>query len=176
MELSADQKKAVSQWIAAGDNLSAVQQKLTAQFKISMTYMDVRFLVDDLNLQLKEAAPPPAPKPAPAAAPAAQPQAEGEAEELEEVAPEDLEDSIPADAAPEPASSVSVVVDKLVLIPGAMASGTVTFSDGVSGKWMIDQYGRPGFTEISKPGYRPTPTDAQAFMTKLSAAIQRQGY
>ena len=57
MPLTPEQKQAVSSWIAAGDNLSAVQRKLAEQFKISMTYMDVRFLVDDLGLELKSAAP-----------------------------------------------------------------------------------------------------------------------
>jgi hypothetical protein len=69
-----------------------------------------------------------------------------------------------------------VAVDKVTLIPGAIASGTVTFSDGVTGKWMIDQYGRPGFTQVSKEGYRPSPTDAQAFMTELQLAIRNLGY
>ena len=57
MTLSPEQKQAVASWVAAGDNLSAVQQKLREQFQLSMTYMDVRFLVDDLNLELKDAKP-----------------------------------------------------------------------------------------------------------------------
>ena len=65
------------------------------------------------------------------------------------------------------------------LIPaaaGAALSGSVTFSDGVTGKWIVDQYGRPGFTEISKPGYRPTPADAQAFVRELSTELQKRGF
>src|SRR4051812_33776048 len=57
MTLTPEQKQAVATWIAAGDNLSAVQKKLADQFKLSLTYRDVRFLVDDLNLELKDAAP-----------------------------------------------------------------------------------------------------------------------
>src|SRR4051812_7201471 len=57
MQLTPEQKQAVASWVAAGDNLSAVQKKLADHFKISMTYRDVRFLVDDLNLALKDAAP-----------------------------------------------------------------------------------------------------------------------
>ena len=57
MSLTPEQKQTVAAWVAAGDNLSTVQQKLTAQFKISLTYRDVRFLVDDLNLELKDPAP-----------------------------------------------------------------------------------------------------------------------
>lgn len=200
MTLTPEQKQAVSEWVAAGDNLSAIQKKLSEQFKVSMTYMDVRFLVDDLNLALKD----PAPK-ADASdvtkASAARPNVEKPAEKKsllekakeklglspseaddaeaplpgEEEIPEDteLDEALPPDASP---STVSVTVDKVTLLPGALASGTVTFSDGVSGKWIVDNYGRPGFTEISKPGYRPSAADAQAFMQELSAALQKRGY
>ena len=57
MILTDEQKQTVSTWVAAGDNLSVIQKKLTEHFKISLTYMDVRFLVDDLGLELKNAAP-----------------------------------------------------------------------------------------------------------------------
>jgi hypothetical protein len=192
MTLTPEQKQAVASWVAAGDNLSAVQKKLTEQFKISLTYRDVRFLVDDLNLALKD----PAPKvdasdvtktaaPPAAEGRAASPEKKGffnkakeklglakesigEAEPLEDE--EDLED-LPAGP-----SSISVSVDKVTLLPGAVASGTVTFSDGVTGKWVVDQYGRPGFTEVSRPGYRPSPADAQAFMQELSMALQKRGF
>lgn len=171
MTLTPEQKQAVSSWVAAGDNLSAVQKKLLEQFKISLTYRDVRFLVDDLDLALKD----PAPKidvsdvtkaaaPKAAAAPgAADLAADGELDEL----PED---------APAGASSVTVTVDKVTLLPGALASGSVTFSDGVTAQWIVDNQGRPGFTKISQPGYRPTPADGQAFVQELSMALQKRGY
>ena len=57
MSLTPEQKQAVSDWITAGDNLSTVQKRLSEQFKVSMTYRDVRFLVDDLGLELKNAVP-----------------------------------------------------------------------------------------------------------------------
>ena len=198
MTLTPEQKQAVSQWVAAGDNLSAIQKKLSEQFKVSMTYMDVRFLVDDLNLALKD----PTPKAdvsdvTKAPPPSAQKPAEkkgllekakeklglskNDSEEAE--LPLEGEEELPIDEAdlgealpPAGASNVSINVDKVTLLPGAMASGTVTFSDGVSGKWIVDNYGRPGFTEISQPGYRPSPADAQAFMQELSATLQKRGY
>lgn len=201
MTLTPEQKQAVANWVAAGDNLSAVQKKLLEQFKISLTYMDVRFLVDDLNLALKDAAPKADANDVTKAPPAARPSGDKPSEKKgffekakeklglsgdeeasaepelppEEELPEDadLDEALPPDAGP---SSVSVTVDKVTLLPGALASGTVTFSDGVSGKWIVDNYGRPGFTEISKPGYRPSAADAQAFMQELSAALQKRGY
>ncbi|MCW5548933.1 MAG: hypothetical protein KIT44_08205, partial [Opitutaceae bacterium] len=57
MSLTPEQKQAVAGWVAAGDNLSAIQKKLADTFKLSLTYRDVRFLVDDLDLTLKDAAP-----------------------------------------------------------------------------------------------------------------------
>jgi len=57
MTLTPEQKQTVSSWVAAGDNLSTVQKKLSEHFQLSLTYMDVRFLVDDLGLELKNAAP-----------------------------------------------------------------------------------------------------------------------
>jgi hypothetical protein len=201
MTLTPEQKQAVAGWVAAGDNLSVVQKKLADQFKVSLTYRDVRFLVDDLNLALKDPAPKidtsDVTKAAPqAAAPAGRGGSAGgekkgffdkakeklglakddstdasdDAATDEELATEDL-DNLPAGT-----SSVSVAVDKVTLIPGALASGTVTFSDGTTGKWIVDQYGRPGFTEVSKPGYRPSAADAQAFMQELSRVLQQRGF
>jgi hypothetical protein len=196
MSLTAEQKQAVASWVAAGDSLSTVQKKLSEQFQVAMTYRDVRFLVDDLNLELKDAAPkvdasdvtkaaaPKSPEPAPAKkgffdkAKEKLGLAKEEPADQDEIAsdgPEPLDEDL-AGLPPDGASSVRVSVDKVVLIPGAIASGTVTFSDGVTGKWIVDQQGRPGFTEVSKPGYRPTPDDAQDFMQELSMALQRQGY
>src|SRR5580658_6111370 len=57
MTLTPEQKQTVASWVAAGDNLSTVQKKLSTQFQLSLTYMDVRFLVDDLGHELKNAAP-----------------------------------------------------------------------------------------------------------------------
>jgi hypothetical protein len=191
MPLTPEQKATVSTWIAAGDNLSAVQKKLREQFQISMTYMDVRFLVDDLNLTLKD----PAPKadasdvtkakptaPAPAAKPgakAAPPPADANAADNAQAADDaDLpaEDSLEDDALPPAPGQVSVQVDGMTLDPRMIASGTVTFSDGVHGKWFVDQQGRPGLSEISQPGYRPSPADAQAFMQELDAALRQKGF
>lgn len=197
MSLTPEQKATVATWIAAGDNLSAVQKKLREHFQVSMTYMDVRFLVDDLNLTLKDPAPKAdasdvtkaqAPKPA-----AAKPAAVPEKKSLIDKAKEKLglggadtgsaadanaseDDLIEEDAVPAGPGMVSVELDGVTLIPGAIASGSVVFSDGVTGKWIVDQYGRPGFTEVSQPGYRPSKEDAQAFMQQLDDALRQKGY
>ncbi|HXQ79936.1 MAG TPA: hypothetical protein VN775_01400 [Opitutaceae bacterium] len=175
MTITPEQTKAVSEWVAAGDSLYAVQKKLSDQFKVSMTYMDVRFLVDDLNLHLKDPAPAADASDVGKGAPAAEKKGllEKAKEKLglgtgkagAEADEEDMDASTPP-------SSVRVTVDKVTLNPNAMASGTVTFADGVTGKWIVDHQGRPGLMEVSRPGYRPSAADAQAFMQELSAALQ----
>jgi hypothetical protein len=188
MTLSPEQQQAVAAWVAAGDSLSVVQKKLIEQFKLPLTYMQVRFIVDDLELKLMD----PVAKAdsnlgAPGQADVAP--ARGERKGFLEKAKEKLglaRDEAPPepepalepeeDAFPDSPGGVSVSIDKVTLLPGALASGTVTFSDGVSGKWIVDNQGRPGLTEISRPGYRPSPADAQDFMQQLGVALQRRGY
>jgi hypothetical protein len=193
MTLTPEQKQTVATWVAAGDNLSAVQKKLFTQFKISMTYMDVRFLVDDLGLELKNATPkadatdvtqaPPARPAAPSA------EKKGFMDKLKEkvgIGPDD-EDELPAEdrfageddadipAAPAPSpGALRLEVDRVVR-PGAVVSGTVTFSDGVSGKWALDQFGRL-MLDTGKKGYQPTAADVQTFQRELSAQLQRHGF
>ena len=179
MPLTPEQTAAVTSWVAAGDNLSAIQKKLLEQFKVTMTYRDVRFLVDDLNLALKDAAPKidasDVTKAAVAKPAAAGTKAPADAGADPTAGAGDDFGSDPDDI-PAGAANVTVSLDKVVLTPGAIASGDVTFSDGVTGKWIVDNQGRPGFTKISQPGYRPTPADGEAFMQQLSAALQKRGF
>ena len=52
--LTPAQTAQVASWVAAGATLSQVQTRLAAELGVTMTFMDVRFLVDDLNLTLIE--------------------------------------------------------------------------------------------------------------------------
>ena len=200
MPLTPEQKQTVASWVAAGDNLSVVQKKLADQFKISLTYMDVRFLVDDLGLELKNAAPKAdasdvtktasnAGGPAPAGSPrAAAPEKKGFLDKLKEkvgVGQNDDEDDLPAEGMSEPAAEdypaapagpggVTLELDRIVR-PGAAVSGNVTFSDGVSGKWALDQHGRL-MLETGQPGYKPSAPDVQAFQRELQTQLQRHGF
>jgi len=178
-----EQKEAVVAWVAAGDSLSTVQRKLVEQFQLSLTYRDVRFLIDDLNLVLTDTAPKAdasdvTRSPAPPSPPAAEKKGllEKAKEKLGMAADGAEPDSVGADdEVPGGAGTVSVQVDGVTLIPGALASGSVIFSDGVTAKWVVDQYGRPGFTEVSQSDYRPSPADGQAFMQELGVALQQRG-
>ena len=151
----------VAEWIEQGAKLSEIQTRIGKEFGISMTYMDVRFLIDDLKLKPKDTLPPapvtvaPAKQPAPAA-PAK--------------APADAPLSAPEGAA----GGVSVTVDH-VARPGAIVSGRVKFSDGKGAGWLIDQMGRPGLVP-DEPGYRPSQQDIADFQAQLQDELARMGF
>lgn len=152
------QKKQVAAWVGEGLSLAQIQTKINDELNIPMTYMDVRFLVDDLNLELKDFAS--EEKKIPTENPRAEPKS-----------------SLPETTAPATdvpvTGGVSLTVDA-VQIPGVIASGDVTFSDGVRGKWLIDQSGRPGLAEFPE-GYRPPQTDVPEFQQKLVAELRKLG-
>jgi hypothetical protein len=144
MSLNQEQKQALAGWVAEGLSLSDIQKRLEADFDVRITYMDLRFLVDDLDLEVAPSAPTfDEPKKADPAAPA------------------------PADG------KVSVSLDQ-VARPDALASGRVTFSDGVTAAWLLDQMGRLSL-ESSQPDYRPSPEDQQSFQVELSQALKNAG-
>jgi len=151
--LTPAQTAQVASWVAAGATLSQVQTRLSAELGVTMTFMDVRFLVDDLDLTLiekEEPKKPEEPATAEATAPAEEP------------------------AAPAAGGAVTVEVDTIAQ-PHAMVSGNVTFSDGQKADWYIDHQGRPGLTP-RLPGYRPTQEDIVEFQTKLDVALRQAGF
>ena len=59
--------------------------------------------------------------------------------------------------------------------PGALVSGKVTFSDGNSAAWYLDQMGRLGLTP-QQPGYRPSQEDLLTFQTELQNQLANAGF
>jgi hypothetical protein len=47
----------------------------------------------------------------------------------------------------------------------------VTFSDGETAEWMLDQTGRLGLNP-TKPGYRPSEADVMSFQRELQRVAQ----
>jgi len=143
-QLTSDQKEALIRWAAEGATMADLQRRMKEELGLSVTYMDTRFVVLDLGLELKQE------------------------EKAVEKKPE-----IPA-AVPVPTGKVTATIDDLVL-PGAIVSGRVTFSDGEAGTWLIDQSGRPAL-DPDRVDYRPKPEDIAEFQTQLRALLQTRGY
>lgn len=140
--------------------LSEFQKRLEKDFGLKSTYMEVRLLVDDLRVQLKDPEPPKAPTPPPAAAaPAA--------------GPAPLAETTVVPPAGTLGGGVSVAVDT-VTRPGTLASGSVKFSDGQTAQWYLDQMGRFGMVPAVR-GYRPSQEDLQEFQMHLDRELQKLG-
>ena len=156
LELSEEQKQAVAQWVEAGEDLSAIQEKLRAEFGLKMTYMDARFLLLDLGLAVKD-------KPSPKRADLSE-----DTGSADEAAPG-------SGAGPGGgAGRVAVEVDR-IMKPGSIVSGSVTFSDGQRATWMLDAMGRLALNP-AQTGYRPTQQDVGAFQQELQQALAKKGF
>jgi hypothetical protein len=83
------------------------------------------------------------------------------------------EEKKPEEAVPAGLGGVHVTMDHIAL-PGAMVSGKVTFTDGETGVWVLDQTGRPGL-DLDTEGYRPTQEDILEFQTQLRELIRKSG-
>lgn len=157
---SQEQKTALAQWVSDGVSLSEIQKRINAEFGLSMTYMDVRFLLDDLDLRFKEKPPAP-PEPATDAT-------------TTDTGATDLDADDDAADATEAAGKVSISIDP-VQRPGIALGGSVTFSDGKTGQWQMDAYGQLGFIPPYE-GYQPTSQDVQEFQVLLRREISKGGY
>jgi hypothetical protein len=149
MSLSDSQQSTVATWIADGKSLADVQRLLREKFSISMTYMDVRFLVDDLNIVFEEPEP-----------------------EVSEDADAKAEEPEVVDAQP---AGVTVDVDAIPR-PGALVNGSVVFSDGVKLGWQLSSAGQLGLIPGDDPEYRPSPEDVQEFQNQLQEVLRQKGY
>ena len=151
-EPNEEQKKEIARWVAEGMGLSDVQKKINSDYGVVMTYMDVRFLVDDLDLTLVD-----------------KEEEKPKDDSTESSDTPDLTDDLnPNDG------GVTVEVDP-VTPPGAMASGSVRFSDGQNQKWCLDQFGRLGLSG-GEEGYKPSEEDVMEFQKQLDSALRGKGF
>lgn len=175
MELNQEQKAKVAEWVSGGMKLAEVQRQLDEQFGISMTFMDVRFMVDDLDLELQDTPQPKAAEPKPEAAPEAFPGSEPAAADIPaDAGAEVVEDFFGDEPSPTGSGGVSVSVDA-VQRPGSMVSGKVTFSDGKTCDWQVDQFGRLGVIP-SEEGYQPPANDLPEFQLMLEQELRNKGF
>lgn len=145
MTLTQEQSEEVKRWLSEGAKIADVQKRLSEKFGLNLTYMDVRFLIDDLNLEIVD-------KPEPKAQ-----QPQGEAPENSEVGQQPQGGGVSIELSP-------------VMRPGMIAAGSVVFSDGVKASWEIDQNGRLRL-EGAPDAYRPSESDLVDFQNKLRDAL-----
>lgn len=141
-QLTAEQISALKAWAENGAQLPEIQRRIREEMNHPVTYMDTRFLILDLGIELHVEKEP---------EPVIEPQTE----------------PLLSDA------STHVSMDEIPL-PGTLASGKVTFSDGEHGVWGIDQTGRPTL-DFNTLGYQPSREDIMEFQVQLRALIEKSG-
>ena len=129
-----------------GLSLSDVQKLLDSELGIRMTYLDLRLLAADLEVDWGRHEP-----------------AEEEADDGPfdpVVEPADVEEALPR---------TKVSVSRLVR-PGAAMSGDVEFASGARGEWFVDSYGRLGLNP-AEGSARPTEDDIREFQEELQRQL-----
>lgn len=173
MTLNDEQKQQVAAWVRSGLGLAEVQRRLESEFNLRATFMEVRFLVDDLELELADPTPPPQATADAGANSADSVAAESEGGSADVPEPADAELDDPFDM---PGGGSATVSIDPIQRPGALVSGSVTFSDGESMGWQLDQMGRLGLLPGATEGYRPSEADIAAFQVELQKVLQQQGF
>jgi len=146
--LTEDQRLAILRWGEEGCDLAGIHRKLADELGLKLTYMDARLLVAELEVALPE-------------------RESSKPKEPELVKVSDGEEGN------DEVGGVQVRADELAR-PGMVLSGKVTFSDGESGEWYVDQYGRLGL-RMPTPGYQPSADDAATFQRKLGQIADQLG-
>ncbi|MBE7497866.1 MAG: hypothetical protein HS117_23215 [Verrucomicrobiaceae bacterium] len=163
--LTPEQRQQIAAWAADGANLNQIQDRLRADFGITLTYMEVRLLLLELGVKLQDK-------------PREKPPEEDKKPEPPPPSPEsgefqDSEFEQPA-AGDAPAGELKVTVDEIPLA-GALISGKATFSDGNTVVWFMDQMGRFGMRGPA-PGYQPPQADIPAFQRELDTLLSVRGF
>lgn len=159
-QLSEDQVQTIKTWASEGAQLADIQKRMEGELGFRLTYMDTRFLVLDLELEIISASADLDEKPD---------EVEVQVDpELEALSEDDLEILPPPPAA---AGPVRVSVDQIAR-PGMMVNGRVVFPDGQGGGWYVDEMGRLGI-EPDMAGYRPSEADLMAFQRELQTVMDK---
>ncbi len=172
MDITDEQKAAITEWARQGEDLSAIQSRLKEELDITLTYVDTRFLLADLDLELLDetetGAEDEAAAPETGDAPVESTDNEPDGKDAGSTTESTPGDDHPSDTIGE----VSVTADALTQ-PGAMISGKVTFSDGECATWLVDRMGQLRL-DAETENYRPSAEDIEKFQLELQKVASKQ--
>ena len=132
--------------------MADLQKRLKDDFGFNVTYMDTRFLSLDLALNFQVD--------------------KEESEGANDTENPEAQEEVDLEPLVQDKETVTVTLDQ-VARPGAMVSGTVTFSDGMKALWLIDEMGRPSI-DPDQPGYQPSEADLVIFQAELKGLLDGQ--
>ncbi len=146
-DLTPEQVATIRSWAEAGLDLNAIQKKLHEELQLKLTFMDTRFLLQDLDIVIKQSEPVKAPE-------------------------ESAVDPVPAPA-PQMAKT-QVTVDE-VTPPHSVMAGKVLFRSGAQGVWNFDRTGRlnwePTIGEPTDDDLREFETELQGLIRSRFGAM-----
>ena len=154
MNNSAEIKKFMAEKIAEKISLSEIQSMVNEKFNTKMTFMDIRILASELELDWRR-----------------REEEEKAAETEKEAEKEESTTNSDTENAENTPGKTTVELNKIVR-PGALASGSVHFASGVYAEWYIDNNGRLGLDKVV--GGRPTEQDIADFQTEMEKIFQEK--
>lgn len=138
----------IAKLLSEGVSLSDVQKQLRSEHDLNLTYMELRLIALDLEVDWSKQ----------------------DAEEEQQETIDDITD-VQTDDQPAGDGKTTVEVSKLVR-PGALVSGDVTFKSGARAEWALDQMGRLSLNPVEGTG-KPDEDDLQEFQVELQRVVQQ---
>ncbi len=146
---TAERDRFIKEKLDQGVSLSDVQKLLASELGIRMTYLDLRLLAADLEVNWQK-------------------QEKPKSDDEMDIS------KIPAEPAEGEGPRTKVTVSKLAR-PGMALSGDVEFLSGAKGEWFLDSYGRLGFN-AAEGSSQPTEDDLHDFQVELQSKLSGGGY
>ncbi len=143
-------KKFMLEKIAENISLSDIQTMVNEKFNTKMTFMDIRILASELEVDWRSE----------------------EENKAEEKTAETEDNTKEKDSAPEKTTAKTTVELNKIVRPGAIASGSVNFASGVYAEWFIDNNGRLGLDKVK--GGKPTEQDIEDFQVEMQKIFGEQ--
>lgn len=166
-----ERNKLIAQKLNEGMPLSDVQKLLADEYGLRMTFLELRLIAADLNVDWQKHDKPKASEAPATAASGAEDDAAEEGAEDENLDSED-NDVAEDDAADDGGAGTRVTVDAQPRRGTAM-SGSVRFASGLLGEWYLDQMGRPGLQLAEGQEGQPSEDDIRLFQAELGAILQK---
>ena len=142
-----DRDKLIGQMLDEGQGLSEIQKHLESEHSYKITYMDLRLLAADLEVNWKKIDDIKNP-----------PVVEDDDAETESLDAELLPDETVVEVSP-------------FVRPGAMFSGDVTFKSGIKAEWYVDSMGRLGLNPRNEED-QPSEEEIADFQMKLQKELE----
>lgn len=169
-------KKVIAEQLTKGVSLSDIHKMLFDEYKVRMTFMDLRLMASELeSIDWSKSDAKAEATEAPEAEDSEGQQDEEEIFDEDEDLPEEENDADPSEEETpsgegEKIRTATTVEINKIARPGAVLSGSVNFGSGASAEWVLDQLGRIALTNAKG---KPDEEDIKEFQLELQKAVSQ---